>query len=232
MHHVSDDARFWDRIARKYASDPIRDMAGYERTLDRTRKLLRSSDAVLELGCGTGTSALALAPAVARIAGSDVSGEMIAIAREKAAARACPNAEFTIASAERTTGEQGSFDAVLAFNLLHLIADLPATMSHVHRLLRPGGLFISKTPCLAEMNVLIRLAIPVMRLAGKAPFVSVFTSAGLESEIEGAGFAIIERARHGTGRKDPRIFVVARKPDTAAQSREVDPREQLASSVA
>ena len=37
------------------------------------------------------------------------------------------------------------------------------------RALKPGGLFISKTTCLAEMTSLIRLAVPVMRVIGKAP---------------------------------------------------------------
>ena len=207
------DARFWNRIARKYAAEPITDTTGYERTLGRTRDLLRSSDVVIELGCGTGTTALKLAPCVSRIVATDVSSEMIAIGREKAAVQACHNAEFVVAAAGRAPGADGSFDAVLAFNLLHLVADRLSMLREVHRLLKPGGLFISKTPCLSEMNPLIRLAVPVMRLIGKAPFVAFFSAAELESEIARAGFTVIERARHGSERKDARIFIVARKPD-------------------
>ena len=205
------DARFWDRIARKYAADPIKDMDGYARTVDRTRHYLRSTDTVLELGCGTGTTALKLAPHVSRIVATDLSDEMIAIAREKAAAQACHNAEFTAATPERAAWPDGAFDAALAFNLWHLVADRTSALAHIHRVLKPGGLFVSKTPCLAEMNPLIRLALPVAQLVGKAPYVAVFSAAALEREIEAAGFAIIERARHGSGRKDPRIFIVARK---------------------
>lgn len=206
------DARFWDRIARKYAADRIKDMAGYERTLERTRGLLRSADTVLELGCGTGTTALALAPGISRIVATDVSSEMIAIAREKALAQGCRNAEFAAAVAGRAPQPDGAFDAVLAFNLLHLIADRFSMLSDVHRLLKPGGLFVSKTPCISEMNPFIRLAVPVMRRIGKAPFVAFFSALKLEREIAGAGFAIIERARHGSARRDARIFIVARKP--------------------
>ncbi|WP_338000423.1 hypothetical protein [Chelativorans sp. YIM 93263] len=36
MFSTANDARFWDRTARKYAAGPITDMAGYERTLERT----------------------------------------------------------------------------------------------------------------------------------------------------------------------------------------------------
>lgn len=212
MLRTMHDARFWDGIARKYAAARIRDMPGYERSLDRTRHLLGHSDTVLELGCGTGTTALKLAPFATRIVGIDVSKEMVAIAREKAVAEGCRNAEFTVAAADNSPGLDGSYDAVLAFNLLHLIPDRPSTLARIHRLLKPGGLFISKTPCLSEMNPLIRVAVPLMRLVGKAPFVSVFAAPAIEAEIAGAGFHINERERHGSGRKDARIFIVARKP--------------------
>lgn len=211
----TEDAHFWDRAARKYATDPIKDMRGYERTLDRISHLVNSSDTVLEIGCGTGTTALRLAPSVSRVIATDVSSEMIAIAREKATAQACQNVVFSVATVERAPGPDGAYDAVLAFNLLHLMADRPSALAHVHRLLKPGCLFVSKTPCLSEMNLFIRLAVPVMRLVGKAPYVSFSSATELEAEIANAGFAIIERGRHGSERKDARIFIVARKSDLA-----------------
>lgn len=207
----SDDARFWDGAARKYATDPIADMAGYERTLERTGQLLRGTDQVIELGCGTGTTALRLAPRVARLVATDVSGEMIAIAREKAIAQHCDNIEFEVAEAGQPPGADGAFDAVLAFNLLHLVVDRSAVLAQVRRLLKPGGLLISKTTCLSEMNPFIRLAVPVMQMVGKAPSAAFFTAAELEAEIAGAGFEIIERARHGSKRRDARIFIVVRR---------------------
>lgn len=211
MADALDDARFWNRIARKYATDTIKDLAGYDRTIARTRRLLRPSDTVMEIGCGTGTTALKLAPDVAHLHASDVSSEMIAIAREKALAQSCSNAEFRVESAAHLAAPGGSCDAVLAFNLLHLVPDRSTTLAEAHRLLKPGGLFISKTPCLSEMNPLIRLALPVMRLLGKAPNMSFFTATGIEAEIARAGFTVEARERHGTGAKDIRIFIVARK---------------------
>ncbi|MCB1546932.1 MAG: methyltransferase domain-containing protein [Hyphomicrobiaceae bacterium] len=206
------DQRFWDRHARKYARDPIKDMAGYERTLEHTRARLTGADTVLELGCGTGTTALKLAPHVARLLATDISPEMIAIARDKAAAAGCANLHLATGTPDRIDASDGTFDAVLAFNLLHLVADRRQAYGEVRRLLKPGGLFITKTPCLSEMNVLIRLMVPVMRLIGKAPHVSFFTAGDLEREIAAAGFTIVERARHGSTGKDPRIYIVASTP--------------------
>ena len=48
--------QFWDKIAPKYAADPIKDMESYELTLNKTRGYLRPSDQVLEIGAGTGSS--------------------------------------------------------------------------------------------------------------------------------------------------------------------------------
>jgi ubiquinone/menaquinone biosynthesis C-methylase UbiE len=214
MLRPTDDAHFWNRVARKYATDTIKDMVGYERSVERTRHFLSSTDRVLEIGCGTGTTALKLARSVSQIVASDVSSEMIAIAREKAIAQSCQNAEFAVAKAECRSDFEGTYDAVL---LLHLIADRLSTLSGIHRMLKPGALFISKTPCLSEMNSLIRVAVPVMRFIGKAPFVSFFSAKEFEAEIAGAGFSIVERERHGSGRKDARVFIVARKSDAAGR---------------
>lgn len=79
--------------------------------------------------------------------------------------------------------------------------------------LRPGGLLISKTACLLEMNPLIhRLALPVMRAIGKAPDVLCFDAATLQAAIARHGMHIVSVERHGSRGKDFRVFIVARKP--------------------
>lgn len=211
MSRTAKDVRFWNRVARKYAAGPIADVAGYERTLVRTRDYLSEGHAVLEIGCGTATTALKLAPAVARYVASDLSAEMIAIAREKAKGEAGRVPEFEVAAPGSAAWPEGTFDVVLAFNVLHLMPGRQAAFAEIHRVLRAGGHFISKTPCLKEMNPLIRLAIPVMQLFGKAPSVAIFSAGELERDLEAAGFEIVERARHGSHRKDARPFLVARK---------------------
>lgn len=207
----ADNARFWDRIARKYAADPIADMAGYERTLEHTRRYLKSTDVAFEFGCGTGTTALKLAPSVARFHATDISSEMIAIAREKAVAEGAANIGFEVATPDAAPSADANFDVALAFNVLHLVAAREAALSGVHRVLKPGGMFISKTPCLEEMNIAIRLAVPLMQAIGQAPYVAFFSADEIEREIVSAGFEVVERARHGARGKDVRPFLVARK---------------------
>jgi ubiquinone/menaquinone biosynthesis C-methylase UbiE len=208
---TADNARFWDRIARKYAADPVADRAGYERTLERTQSYLKSSDTAFEFGCGTGTTALSLAPFLERIVATDISSEMIAIAREKTIALGRSNATFEVATPDAAPWPDGTFDIAFGFNVLHLVPARDAALRGVHRLLKSGGLFISKTPCLKDMNPLIRVALPVMQVFGKAPYVAFLSAQGLEPEMAAAGFEIIERARHASRGRDARPFVVAKK---------------------
>jgi ubiquinone/menaquinone biosynthesis C-methylase UbiE len=211
MSDKSNDARFWNRLARKYAAGPIGDMAGYERTIERVRAHLKSTDQVLEFGCGSDMTALKLAPAVGRYLATDISSEMIDIGREKAQAENVANIEFQVASLEQAPWPDASFDAILGFNILHLVKDRVDTLRAVHRLLKPGGMFLSKTPCMSEMNPIFRLAVPLMRLVRMAPHVGFFTAKELESEITAAGFEILAHERHASGGKDARPFLVARK---------------------
>jgi ubiquinone/menaquinone biosynthesis C-methylase UbiE len=212
MFRVTNDARFWDRIARKYAADPIKDTTGYERTLERTRHHLKAGDTVFEFGCGTGTTALRLAPAVRRIVATDISGEMIAIACKKAEAEGCTNIEFKVATPDAMPCPDGTFDVTLGFNVLHLMAAREAALRGVYRLLKPGGVFISKTPCLGESSALWRVVLPLMQLVGLAPYVSFLNAGDLEREMATVGFEIIERERHASRGKDVRPFLIARKP--------------------
>lgn len=210
---VSGKARFWDRIARKYAADPIADMPGYEATLRRVQGLLSTGMNVLEIGCGTGSTALRLAPFTRRLLATDVSTGMVAIAREKLAAEPLPQLAFAVADADAPMPGPGEYDAVLAFNLLHLVSDLDGTVASAAQALRPGGLLISKTACISEMNWLISwLAIPVMRAIGKAPHVLCFDAEALQAAMVRQGLDIEAVERHGTKGKDIRVFIVARKP--------------------
>ncbi|AOG23742.1 class I SAM-dependent DNA methyltransferase [Acidovorax sp. RAC01] len=206
-------ARFWDRIAPKYAADAIADLAGYEATLRRVQGLLSTSQDVLEIGCGTGSTALRLAPFTRSLLATDVSPAMIDIAHQRLAGQPSPQLRFAVADADALAAGQGLYDAVLAFNVLHLVSDLDAALALAVQALRPGGLLISKTPCLAEMNPLIPyVAVPLMRAIGMAPPVLCFAEQRLEAALVQQGLQVVCAERHGTRGKDIRAFVVARKP--------------------
>lgn len=206
---MTDSAKFWSKMADRYSRSPVKDMAAYEKTLDLARAHLSASDTALEIGCGTGTTALLIAPSVKQLVASDFALRMVEIAREKAAAEGVENVRFDHATVFDEKLESGSFDAVLAFNLLHLLDDMPAALERVSQLLKPGGVFISKSVCLAEKSRLIGIPIAIMQMLGLAPDVKVLKIAELEGHIRGAGFEIVESSTFPGSL--PARFIVARK---------------------
>ncbi|MDA7946138.1 MAG: class I SAM-dependent methyltransferase [Hyphomicrobiaceae bacterium] len=203
------DPAFWDRIAEKYSKSPIKDMPAYEQTMERVRAHLKPTDHVLEVGCGTASTALLLSPEVAHVTASDLSSKMIDIGREKARKSKTENIDFVVGTPFCDALTPGSYDAVMAFSFLHLVEDLPATLARIHELLKPGGLLISKTVCLAEQTRLWGIPIAVMRFFGYAPYVNLLKTADLEREIAGAGFRIIETGNYPAGPRSR--FIVAKK---------------------
>jgi SAM-dependent methyltransferase len=197
-------AKFWDGASEKYAKMAIRNPEQYHLSLERTRSYLRAEDRVLELGCGSGSTALLLAPSVALYTGSDLSPGMINIANRQQAEADQANLDFIVADAD-SEALGTSYDAVLAFNLLHLVDDLPTTLRHIHTITRDGGLLINKTPCLRSKKWLFGPLVWVMQLFGKAPEVLFISPEQLEQDITDAGFEIIEAADYGSR------YIVARK---------------------
>ncbi len=201
---------FWDRQADSYAKKPIKDMPAYERTLERTRAYLSPADHVLEAGCGTGSTALLLATDVAHITAIDVSSRMIEIASDKREKAGVGSVAFRKATLDDASLETASFEAVLAFSFLHLLDDPGAAIRRIHDLLKPGGVFISKTVCLGGKVGLWPLLIKGMQIVGYAPHVTYLDAERIETLVAEAGFDILETADY-PGSLTSR-FVVARKP--------------------
>ena len=178
----------------------------YDKTAASSLKYLKPSDRVLEFACGTGLLTLRLAPHVARLRGIDISPSMADIAREKA--RDIPNVEITNTDLFDPCLEPGSFDAVAAYNVLLYLPDLPAALARIRALLKPGGVFLSATDCLASRPSAMGLKKLVNSRAGKMPYVAFFTQRGLERKIARSGFAVLER--ENLFPNPPNLFIAAR----------------------
>lgn len=205
---MAHESRFWNKRADRYAQRPVSDEATYQTKLEITRKYFRPDMEVLEIGCGTGSTAIAHAPYVRHIVATDFSSRMIEIARGKALAAGVDNVTFEARPADENDVPDASVDAVMAHNLLHLLEDREQVIADVYRMLRTGGVFVSSTACLGDMMFLFRLIIPVGRALRLFPLVKVFTAAELRKSLEDRGFEIDYEWQP---KKNAAVFIICRK---------------------
>jgi 2-polyprenyl-3-methyl-5-hydroxy-6-metoxy-1,4-benzoquinol methylase len=213
--------RFWDKIAERYSKKPVPDEAVYQRKLEITRGYLSPESEVFEFGCGTGSTAIAHAPHVNHILAVDLSPNMIEVARDKAVRGGITNVDFEVSTIEHVDPPTESFDVVLGLSILHLLEDKEAAIAKAHRLLKPGGVFVTSTTCLGDTMAFFKLIGPIGRALGLMPMVQVFTVAELVAGITDAGFEIEDQWQPARGKA---VFIVARRPDESQSTAETRTR--------
>ena len=201
-------ATFWNMIAKKYARDPVADVPSYEHKLAMTQAILRPDMHLIEVGCGTGTTALYHAPKVAQIDAVDFSKAMIAIAKEKAQDQGISNVNFRVASLGDLP-ESANYDMALALSFLHLIDDPAAGLKKLAAQVKPGGYVVSSTVCMGDMGGLIPKIVPWIGKTGLLPKVVPATRDMLRQAHRAAGLEIMEEFRP---RPDASVFLITRKP--------------------
>lgn len=96
---------------------------------------------VLEVGCGVGHPTILLAQRFpnSRFVGTDLSDDGIARAQKRVADLGLTNARFELADAATV---EGSYDLVMAFDMVHDSAKPAQIMENTRRILRDGGVFL------------------------------------------------------------------------------------------
>ena len=203
-------AQFWDKVAEKYAKQPIADEAAYQQKLAVTRNYFRPDMEVLEIGCGTGSTAILHAPYVKHIRAIDFSTNMIAIAQGNAEAEHIDSVTFEQATIEDLNSPEQSLDAVLGLSILHLLKNKEAAIAHVYQMLKPGGLFVTSTVCVGDTMSWLKLIAPIGQFLGFLPFVQVLTAQELADSLNQAGFELDYQWQPSKGKA---VFIVAKKPE-------------------
>lgn len=213
---MTTEAAFWNEHAERYSRKPVANPDAFERKIEITKSRMNPDHVVLDIGCGTGSLALRLAPFGREVHGLDVSSEMVRIANEKTQAQGVGNVHFHTGLLDETFTAFGdaSLDGICAYSILHLVPDRVAALAQIHRMLKPGGFFVSSTVCLGESWVPYSVLLTVMRWLGKAPPVSIFSKATLRDDMERAGF--VDISQPDVGAKNEIGFMVASKPANAA----------------
>lgn len=200
---------FWDRLADKYASQPIADQTAYRTKLARTQEFLRPDMELFEFGCGTGGTAIEHAPHVRHVRAVDFSENMLTHARRRAAEAGVGNVTFERGDIATMKIEPARYDVVLGLSVLHLLENREAVIARVFDILKPGGIFVSSTACLGGSLRWMGWIAPIGQWLGKFPHLDIMSHDELRRSITGAGFRIEHDWRPG---KLAAVFLIARKP--------------------
>src|SRR5205807_2019213 len=93
------------------------------------------TDVVLDVATGTGNTAFAMAPHVARVVGLDLTPEMLDQARRLAAERGVANVEWVVGDAQQLPFPDASFDLYTVRAAPHHFPDLDLALREAYRVL-------------------------------------------------------------------------------------------------
>jgi len=135
---------FWDRVAGVY--DIFANVIN-KKTHDSLKKVVArqigESDDVLECACGTGLLTAVIAPRCRSLVATDFSAKMLKRAEKNCAAYG--NVTFQKADILSLPFADGTFDTVVAANVIHLLDEPKKAMRELDRVCRSGGTLIVPT---------------------------------------------------------------------------------------
>lgn len=185
--------KFWNKISGRYDNavyekyKPV-----YDETIALAKKHFDKSDRVLDFACGTGSVTLELSGSVQQILGIDISDQMIAIAKNKAIEQQFENVEFRVISIFDPYLQPGSFDVILAFNILQFIKDENTLLDRIAQLLSEKGIFIQATDCHSEYRSFKAMIMKILSQLGYYPYIRSWTIRELEKSLLNNHFEILE----------------------------------------
>ena len=162
----------------------------------------------LDLGCGGGFMAEALASRGARVIGVDPWDTVLRVAR-KHARTSNLDIHYVVAAGESLPLGNDSVDRVVSVDVLEHVLDLRAVLAEIHRVLRPGGLFFFDTinrTWIARI-LAVRLLEDILRVMPKGMHdpSRFIRPSELKAELEGLGFQVAPMTGMGPVRVNRRL---------------------------
>ena len=136
---------FWDRVAGLYDLAEWTNRKAYAGAAARAAELVPMGARVLDCAAGTGEFSLAAAKRAGSVLCTDQSEAMLDRARKKAAKRGLTNISFAQRDITALSDPDGTFDAVVAANVLHLLPQPEIAVRELWRVTAPGGRLILPT---------------------------------------------------------------------------------------
>jgi ubiquinone/menaquinone biosynthesis C-methylase UbiE len=192
---VIKERELWEKVASSYDKQSSKFEQAYKLSIEKSKKVLKNTDKVLEIACGTGIISLGIAEQVNSVVGVDISPKMITIAKEKLKKISIDNVEFKTADGYSLQYEDNTFDAVLLFNSLHIVKEPSVLLAETYRLLKPDGYLIMAADCYSEYvpfsKKIYTLVPKIMNRLGLINYLSCFSKKDIISLLMQNKYEII-----------------------------------------
>ena len=159
---MKEKKNFWDRNARIYNHFMRKDHAAYKKMYALIRPVVKAKT-VLELATGTGLIAKHIVNAAAHIEATDASAEMITEAKR---GNRSAKLHFSVQDMFCLPYADGSFDAVIVSNALHIVPQPEKALREIRRVLKDDGVLIAPTFTHSENSFSGKVRAFFMKLAG------------------------------------------------------------------
>ena len=135
---------FWDQVAGVYdIFVNVVNRKTHQRLKEIVSALIESEDTVLECACGTGLLSAVIAPRCRRLTATDFSEKMLKRAEKNCSA--CRNITYAQADVTALSYPDGSFDKVVAGNVIHLLDNPLTALRELNRVCKDDGRLIIPT---------------------------------------------------------------------------------------
>lgn len=161
---------FWDRWAGVYDLAEIFNRKALGEAGRRVAELTPQWSSVLECAGGTGEFSLAAAERAGAVMCTDLSPAMLAQAEKKARRRKKDNISFSLRDLTSLPEADGTYDIVIAANVLHLLPQPEYALRELWRVTAPGGKLILPTYLQGEAGGLFKLLLRAYQHFGFRPY--------------------------------------------------------------
>ena len=180
---------FWDFCAPFYDIGAKANGRTYREMIKIVRDLVSQGTSVLEVAAGTGTISLAVSDKASRVLCTDLSENMLNVARRKATKAGAVNVTVANLSIYNLGEPDGSYDIVIASQVLNLLDEPEKAAAELRRAAK--STVIITTPYIKNLRGIGRVNIGVFKLFGFAPKFT-FDRDGFEQFLPTIGFSNCE----------------------------------------
>lgn len=203
------ERKFWDRFANKYDSFIKNTVSKtYKIIIENLNSDLNINHKVLEIGTGTGIIPFSICSKASTILATDISVEMINIAKQKQINLNINNIDFQVQDSYNLPLPDKSFDVVIASNIFHLLYEPEKPISEVKRVMKDNGIFIAPTFCVGE-NMKSKIITTLAGIFSGFKIINKWSINDFKTMLTNNGFNIIKIIR--IDGRFPLVYVVMTK---------------------